>query len=84
MKELTTSKKGQVVKLFLTGLSYDEIAQQAGVAKGSVVNIVDEFRDGKLSLPPGMTEYIDELRYLVVEMKKHNTTVPQLENYILE
>ena len=54
MKHLTMSIKMKVVKLFLTGLSYDEIAQQAGVAKGSVVNIVDEFRDGKLSLPPGM------------------------------
>lgn len=82
MKELTTSKKGQVVKLLLAGLSYDEIAQQAGVAKGSVVNIVDEFRDGKLSLPPGMTEYIDELRHLVVDMKKHSTTVPQLKTYL--
>lgn len=82
MKESTYSKKAQVIKLFLTGLSYDEIGKQAGVAKGSVVNIIDEFREGYLSLPPGMTEYIDELRHLVVDMKKHGTSVPCLKNYL--
>jgi len=65
VKELTVTKKLKVVKLFLTGLSYDDIAQQSGIAKGSVVNIVNEFREGGLPLPPGMTEYIDELRKLV-------------------
>jgi len=78
MKELTYSKKVQVIKLFLTGLSYDEIGQQVGIAKGSVVNIIVEFREGYLSLPPGMTEYMDELRHLVVDMKKHGATVSQL------
>jgi len=75
-------KKAQVVKLFLSGLSYDEIAQQVGVAKGSVVSIVNEFRDGTLPFPPGMTEYVDELRHLVVDLKKHETTVAQAKSYL--
>ena len=78
MKELTYSKKVQVIKFFLNGLSYDEVGQKAGVGKGSVVNIIDEFKDGYLSLPPETTEYIDELRHLVVDMKKHGVTVPLL------
>jgi len=82
VKELTVTQKLKVVKLFLTGLSYDEIAQQSGVAKGSVVNIVNEFREGGLPLPPGMTEYIDQLRSLVVDMLKANTTVSALKNYV--
>ena len=82
MKELTITKKLKVVKLFLTGLSYDEIAQQSGIAKGSVVNIVNEFREGGLPIPPGMTEYIDELRSLLVDVKKSNTTVSALKNYV--
>lgn len=82
MKELTITKKLKVIKLFLTGLSYDEIAQQSGIAKGSVVNIVNEFREGNLPLPPGMTEYIDELRSLVVDLKKSSTTVSALKNYV--
>lgn len=82
MKELTVTQKLKVVKLFLGGLPYDEIAEQSGVAKGSVVNIVNEFREGDLPLPPGMTEFIDELRSLVVDLKKSNTTVTALKNYV--
>ena len=82
MKELTITQKLKVVKLFLTGLSYDEIAEQTGISKGSVVNIVNEFREGHLPLPPGMTEYIDQLRSLVVDMLKSNTTVSALKNYV--
>jgi len=82
VKELTITQKLKVVKLFLTGLSFDEIAEQTGISKGSVVNIVNEFREGGLSLPPGMTEYIDQLRTLVVDMLKSNTTVPALKNYV--
>lgn len=80
MKDLAVNKKLKVVKMFLGGFSYHEIAQQAGVAKGSVVNIIDEFRDGKIPWPPGMSEYIDELRCLVVDLKKHSTNVAQVKS----
>jgi len=57
MKQISVSKKLKVVKLFFSGLSYDEIAQQTGVAKGSVVNIIDDFRYGILQAPPDMAEF---------------------------
>jgi mevalonate kinase len=82
VKELTITQKLKVVKLFLRGLSYDEIAEQTGISKGSVVNIVNEFREGHLPLPSGMTDYIDQLRTLVVDMLKSNTTVSALKNYV--
>jgi len=82
MKELTIEQKAKVIKLFLSGQTYDDIGQQVGIAKGSVVNIVDEFREGYLTVPPGMTEYIDELRKLVVDLKKHDTTVTHLTGYV--
>jgi transposase len=82
MKEISVNQKVKVIKLFLCGLSYDEISQQVGIAKGSVVNIVNEFREGLISLPPGVSEYVDELRKLVVDMKKHDTTVSQLKGYV--
>ena len=75
MKEIKISIKLKAVKLFLNGDTFDEIAQQLGIAKGSVVNIIDEFRNGLLPLPFGMAEYVDELRHLVVDLKKHQTTV---------
>jgi len=82
MKEITINTKLKVIKLFLSGLSYDEIAEQTGISKGSVVNIVNEFREGGLPLPPGMTEYIDQLRSLVVDMLKSGANVPALKNYL--
>ena len=82
MKELTLSKRIKAVKLFLNGYTYDEVADRVGIAKGSVVNIIDEFRDGALPPPPDMAEYIDELRHLVVDLKKHHTTVAQARSYL--
>jgi transposase len=82
MKEISMNQKVKVIKLFLSGLSYDEISQQVGVAKGSVVNIINEFREGYIPLPPGITEFVDELRKLVIDMKKHDTSVAQLKGYV--
>ena len=75
MKEIKMNTKLKAVKLFLNGDTFDEIAQQLGIAKGSVVNIIDDFRNGLLPLPFGMAEYVDELRHLVVDLKKHQTTI---------
>ena len=78
MKEIKTSIKLKAVKLFLGGDTFDEIAQQLGISKGSVVKIIEDFRNGILPIPPGMTDYVDALRYVAVDMKKQNTTVSQV------
>ncbi|MFC1929997.1 hypothetical protein ACFLW6_03975 [Chloroflexota bacterium] len=83
MKELTYSKKRQVIKLFLDGLTYDEIGQRVSVAKGTVVNIIDEFREGSLPIPPGMVEYTDELRKLVIDLKKNSTGVAEVKSCLM-
>ncbi len=75
MKEIKISVKLKAVKLFLDGDTFDEITKQLGIAKGSVVNIIDDFRNGLLPLPFGMVEYVDELRHLVVDLKKQQTTI---------
>jgi hypothetical protein len=80
MKELKENQKTKVIKLFLTSYTYDQIAKETGIAKGSVVNIVDDFRDGKLPIPAVMAEYVDELRHLIVDMKKHDANVPKLKS----
>lgn len=80
MKEIKTNIKLKAVKLFLSGDTLDEIAQHLGIAKGSVVNIVDDFRNGFLPAPPGMTEYVDEMRHLVVDLKKQQTTVAEVKS----
>ncbi len=82
MKELKMNTKLKAVKLFLNGDTFDEIAKQWGIAKGSVVNIVEAFRNGLLPIPPGMVEYVDELRHLVVDLKKHQTTVAAVKSHL--
>ncbi len=82
MRELSQYIKEQTVKLFLQGTIYDDIAWKLRIAKGSVVNIIDEFRDGKLSLPDDITDLVDELRHVVVDLKKHEVTVGQMRSFL--
>jgi hypothetical protein len=78
MREINEYKKRKAIKLFLTGVSYDEISQELGIAKGTVVNIVNDFREGRLILPPDSAEYVDALRKVAVDLRKYNTNVNQL------
>ncbi|MFC1893891.1 hypothetical protein ACFLYR_07730 [Chloroflexota bacterium] len=41
-----------------------------------------EFREGDLSLPGDMTDYVNELRHLVVDLKKHEITVGQMRAFL--
>ena len=77
MKSISTQVKVNVIELFLQGFSYDEIAMQTGIGKGTVASIVDDFRNGALPVPPGMTGYVDDLRKLSVDLKKNHTSVQQ-------
>jgi len=44
MEKLTVRKKLVVVRLYLSGLSYDEIAARNGISKGTVANVVADSR----------------------------------------
>jgi len=81
MRELSEIIKEKVVRLFLTGHSYEEIAQQLDIAKGSVTNIIDEFRDGQISIPDDMADYVNELRRIAVDLRKHQVSLNQLRSY---
>ena len=77
MKPINQQHKHKVIKLFLEGTSFDEIAAKVMVSKGSVVNIVEEFKCGMLSPEGNMTEYVDCLRHVAVDLRKHDITVGQ-------
>ncbi len=47
MQKLSVKKELQVVKCYLRGLSYDEIAAKVNVSKGAVANIVAKLRNGQ-------------------------------------
>ena len=82
MRELSQNIREQTVKLFLQGITYDDISWKLKIAKGSVVNIINEFREGDLSLPDDMTDYVDELRHVVVDLKKYEVTVGQMRAFL--
>ena len=66
MPELSAQKKMNVVHLYLEGKSHDEIAAQASVAKGSVSNVVGEFKAGKIIELDDPIEQVNLLRYYEV------------------
>ena len=82
MRVLSQNIREKTVKLFFMGYSYDDISWKLGIAKGSVVNIINEFRDGELSLPDDMADYVNELRQLVVKLKKQHVTVGQMKSFL--
>ncbi|MFC1902959.1 helix-turn-helix domain-containing protein [Chloroflexota bacterium] len=79
MKEISSNKKLKVIRLFFAAYTYDEIVAELGIGKGSVVNIIDDFRNGELQIAPN--EYIDVLRELAVDIRKQHTTVKKLQMY---
>ena len=77
MREIPLKKRMEVLGLYFEGLSYDEISRKAKVSKGSVVNIVRELREGKYPEFEDLSEIVDELRSLAVEINKNKISVAQ-------
>lgn len=77
MKELTERKKVEILRLFLEGYSYDDISTQSDVAKGSVVNTVNELRAGRFPAFSEVAELVDVLRELSVELKRKGVGVSE-------
>jgi len=46
MEKLSYRKQVMIVRMYLNGLSYDEIAAKVGVSKGTVANVIAELKAG--------------------------------------
>ena len=77
MEKLTTQKKVAVVKQYLSGLSYDEIAAKTGISKGSVANVVTELKAGAIPEAANLGEQIEMLRELSTDLKQSKLTPGQ-------
>ena len=77
MERLTAKKKLAVVRLYLSGLSYDEIAAKCGVSKGTVANVVAELKTGTVPEAADVTEQIELLRELSIDLKQSKLTPGQ-------
>ena len=77
MERLTAKKKLAVVRLYFSGLSYDEIAAKCGVSKGTVANVVTELKAGTVPEAADAGEHIGLLRELSIDLKQSNLTPGQ-------
>ena len=70
MEKSTVRKRLSIVRLYLSGLSYDEIASKTGVSKGTVANVVAEFKAGDFPEAGDVGEQVDLLRDLSLDLKR--------------
>lgn len=77
MERLTAKKKLAVVKLYLSGLSYDDIATRSGVSKGTVANVAADLKAGMIPEAADVAEYIELLRELSFDLKRSDLSPGQ-------
>jgi predicted nucleic acid-binding Zn-ribbon protein len=77
MERLSTKKKLTIVRQYLSGLSYDEIAAKNSVSKGTVANVVAELKAGKFPEAADVAEHIEQLRELSLDLKRLKLTPEQ-------
>ncbi len=77
MEKISTKKKSAIVRQYLSGLSYDEIAAKSSVSKGTVANVVTELKAGNFPEAADLGEHIDLLRELSLDLKRSNLTLGQ-------
>ena len=70
MEKLTARKKLTIVRFYLSGLSYNDIAARSGVSKGSVANVVAELKTGSFPEAADVGEHIEILRELSIDLKR--------------
>lgn len=70
MEKLSAKKKVSLVRQYLSGLSYDEIAAKSGVSKGTVANVVAELKAGVFPEATDAIEQVELLRELSLELKR--------------
>ena len=70
MKEIPRAKKLEVAQYYILGYPYGDIENRTGVSHGSIVNIVKELEDGKLTVPGTSFDQANDLRQLSFDLKK--------------
>ncbi|MBE9501287.1 MAG: helix-turn-helix domain-containing protein [Chloroflexi bacterium] len=83
MEKLTAKKKLTVVRQYLSGLSYDEIAARTGVSKGTVANVVADLKAGSFPEAADVGEHIELLRELSIDMKRSKLSPGQCATGLL-
>ena len=74
MEKVSAKKRMTAVRSYLAGMSYDEIAAKASVSKGTVANVISDLKAGRVPEAGDVSEQLDLLRELAVDMRKSELT----------
>ena len=77
MEQIPRTKKLETALGFLLGFSYREIEDQTGVSHGSVVNVVNQLKTGRLDVPGVASDQVDDLRQLSLDLRKRALSTSQ-------
>lgn len=69
MEKLSAKKRISIIRMYLSGLSHDEIATKTGISKGTVNNIVNELKAGIYPEAADLGEQVKLLRELALDLK---------------
>jgi predicted nucleic acid-binding Zn-ribbon protein len=83
MERLSAKKKSAIVRQYLSGLSYDEIAAKSGVSKGTVANVVADLKAGSFPEAVDVGEHIEQLRELSIDLKRSKLSPGQCATGLL-
>jgi predicted nucleic acid-binding Zn-ribbon protein len=75
MEKLSAKKKLTVVKLYLSGLSYNEISVKTGISKGAISGIIADLKGGGFPEFADLADQVDVLRELSLNLK-HSSQTP--------
>ena len=74
MEKLSLKKRLLIIRLYLEGFSYDEIAARTSVAKGTVFNVIAEIKAGRFPEYSGLSEQLELLRELAADLRRSRIT----------
>ncbi|MBI4215916.1 MAG: hypothetical protein HY687_00765 [Chloroflexi bacterium] len=77
MQKLSPKKQLAIVRQYLGGFSYDEIASRAGASKGTVANIISDLKAGRFPEASNVSEQLELLRELAVDLRRFKLTPSQ-------
>jgi predicted nucleic acid-binding Zn-ribbon protein len=77
VEKLSERKKATIIRQYLYGLSYDEIAGRSHVSKGTVSNVIADLKAGIFPEAADVGEHIELLRDLSFDLKRSKLTPEQ-------
>lgn len=77
MEKISLKKKMLIIRLYLEGLSYSELAAKANVSKGTIANVIAELKAGRFPEFGDLYEQLELIRELAVDLKRTRLTPVQ-------